>query len=200
MRRSRCGGSCWPVLMFPMVIGKGFRSPETLRCRSCWRRHRNIRMCWRAIAGPRDAEVAVSLVAGPDLSVTEQTLNSFLHCCTDVSRVGRFLIIDEGLSAQARVILHERYTFLELADCAPGTGLRDYIHGRYWLHLGQGWRFFAPEKLITRLVAVLEAETQVFQVGINLADAAGLTEMSALEMTVRRAPDAGRYVVADVVA
>jgi hypothetical protein len=117
-----------------------------------------------------------------------------------VSRVGRFLIIEDGLSAQARAILHERYTFLEFADCAPGTGLRDYIHGRYWLHLGQGWRFFAPEKLITRLVAVLEAETQVFQVGINLADAAGLTEMSALEMTVRRAPDAGRYVLADVVA
>ena len=152
------------------------------------------------IAGPRDAEVTVSLVAGPDLSVTERTLNSFLHCCTDVSRVGRFLIIDDGLSAQAQAILHERYPFLEFADCAPGTGLRDYIHGRYWLHLGQGWRFFAPEKLITRLVAVLEAETQVFQVGINLADAAGLTGMSALEMTVRRAPDAGRYVLADVVA
>jgi hypothetical protein len=117
-----------------------------------------------------------------------------------VSRVGRFLIIDDGLSAQARAILRERYPFLEFADCAPGTGLRDYIHGRYWLHLGQGWRFFAPEKLITRLVAVIEAETQVFQVGINLADAAGLTEMSALEMTVRRAPGAGRYVLADVVA
>ena len=152
------------------------------------------------IAGPRDAEVTVSLVAGPDLSVTERTLNSFLHCCTDVSRVGRFLIIDDGLSAQARAILRERYPFLEFADCAPGTGLRDYIHGRYWLHLGQGWRFFAPEQLITRLVAVIEAETQVFQVGINLADAAGLTEMSALEMTVRRAPGSGRYVLADAVA
>jgi hypothetical protein len=152
------------------------------------------------IAGQRDAEVTVSLVAGPDLSATEQTLNSFLHCCTDVSRVGRFLIVDAGLSAQARAVLHERYPFLESVDCAPGTGLRGEIHGRYWLHLGQGWQFFAPENLITRLAAVLDAETQVFQVGINLADAAGLTEMSALEMTVRRAPDAGRYVLADVVA
>jgi hypothetical protein len=159
------------------------------------------------IAGSRDAEVTVSLVAGPDLSATERTLNSFLHCCTDVSRVGRFLIVDAGLSAHARAILHERYPFLESVDCSPGHAagtqlkqLRDQIFGRYWLHLGQGWRFFAPEKLITRLVAVLDAETQVFQVGINLADAAGLTEMSALEMTVRRAPDAGRYVLADAVA
>jgi tetratricopeptide (TPR) repeat protein len=159
------------------------------------------------IAGPRDADVTVSLVAGPDLSATEQTLNSFLRCCTDVSRVGRFLIIDAGLSGQDRAILHERYPFLESVDGSPGHApgtqlkqLRDQIFGRHWLHLSQGWRFFAPEKLITRLVAVLEAETKVFQVGINLADAAGLTEMSALEPTVRRTPDAGRYVLADVVA
>ncbi len=152
------------------------------------------------IAGPPDAEVTVSLVAGADRAATEQTLNSFLHCCTDVSRVGRFLVVDAGLSAQDRAILQERCTFLEFADCAPGTELRDQIHGRCWLHLGQGWRFFAPENLITRLTAVLDAETQVFQVGINLADAVTLTGTSAPEQTVRRTTDAGRYVLADVVA
>jgi hypothetical protein len=152
------------------------------------------------IAGPPDSEVTVSLVAGADRAATEQTLNSFLHCCTDVSRVGRFLMIDAGLSAQDRAILHERYAFLEFADYAPGTYLRDQIHGRYWLHLGHGWQFFAPENLITRLIAVLDAETQVFQVGINLADAVGLTGISAPEQAVRRTADAGRYVLAQTVA
>ncbi len=159
-------------------------------------------MCWCAtlIAGPPDAEVTVSLVAGADRAATEQTLNSFLHCCTDVARVGRFLVVDAGLSPEDRAILHEGYTFLEFADCAPGTALRDRIHGRYWLHLGQGWRFFAPENLIARLTAILEAETQVFQVGINLDDASTLTGISAPEQTVRRTPDAGRYVLTDVQA
>jgi hypothetical protein len=158
------------------------------------------------IPGPHDSEVTVSLVAAPDLVNTEQTLNSFLHCCTDVSRVGRFLIIDAGLSAQDRGILQERYEFLEFADCVAGHAagalapLRDHIHGRYWLHLGQGWRFFAPENLIARLIAVLEAEPQVFQVGINLADAAALTGISAPEQAVRRTPAAGRYVLAETVA
>jgi hypothetical protein len=152
------------------------------------------------IAGSREAEVTVSLVAGADRAVTEQTLNSFLHCCTDVSRAGRFLVVDAGLSAQDRAILQEGYKFLEFADCAPGTALRDQIHGRYWLHLGQGWRFFAPENLIARLTAVLDAETEVFQVGINLDDAVTLTGTSAPEQTVRRTPDAGRYVLADVQA
>src|SRR5271155_331844 len=72
------------------------------------------------IAGRHDAEVTVSLIAGADRAATEQTLNSFLHCCTDVSRVGRFLVIDAGLSVQDRAILHERYAFLEFADRSPG--------------------------------------------------------------------------------
>jgi hypothetical protein len=161
----------------------------------------------RLLAGPRDAEVVVSVVAGPDREATQQTLNSFLNCCTDVSRVGRFLVVDAGLSAQDRAILRERYGFLEFCQCGPdeGTGaqlaqLRGEIDGPFWLHLGQGWRFFAPESFITRLTGVLEAEPQVFQVGINFADAVKLTGTSAAEATVRHAPDAGRYVLTDEVA
>jgi glycosyltransferase involved in cell wall biosynthesis len=43
----------------------------------------------RLVAGPRDAEVTVSLVAGSDRDAAEQMLNSFLHSCVDVLRVGR---------------------------------------------------------------------------------------------------------------
>ncbi|MBV8347569.1 MAG: glycosyltransferase, partial [Mycolicibacterium sp.] len=120
------------------------------------------------VAGPRDSEVTVSLIAGPDRAATEQTLNSFLRCCTDVARVGRFLVADAGLSAQDRALLLQRYPFLEFGPARPGdtpgappAWLHGQIGGRLWLHLGQGWRFFAPERFITRLAAVLEAEPQV---------------------------------------
>jgi hypothetical protein len=155
------------------------------------------------LAGSPDADVTVSLVAGPDHAATEQTLNSFLHCCTDVSRVGRFLALDAGLSVEDRAALHERYGFLEFADCGSGAQLgqiRAQIHGRFWLHLSQGWRFFAPENFITRLTAILDAEPQVFQVGINFADAVKLTGACAAEQAVRRTPDAGRYVLAEASA
>jgi hypothetical protein len=128
-------------------------------------------------------------------------LNSFLHCCTDISRVGRFLAIDAGLSAQDREMLCERYGFLEFAQSGTQLGhLRAQIEARFWLHLGQDWRFFAPENLITRLTAVLEAEPQVFQVGINFTDAVKLTGTCAPEHAVRRTPDAGRYLLTDVIA
>ena len=158
-------------------------------------------------AGPGEAEVTVSLIAGPDRQTTEQTINSFLNCCLDVSRVGRFLVLDTGLSAPDRAKLQQRYGFLEFVRRRSGdkpaaqlAQLRAQINGRFWLHLGAGWRFFAPENYITRLTAVLDAEPQVFQVGINFADAVKLTGASAAEQAIRRAPDAGRYLLTEAMA
>lgn len=155
-----------------------------------------------SVTGQCDAEVTVSLVAGPDLRAAELTLNSFLRCCADLPRIGRFLAVDAGLSDGDRSVLLERYGFLEFApDAHAGLAqIRAEVRGRFWLHLGEGWRFFAPERLVTRLRAVLEAEPEVFQVGINVDDASKLTGASAGEDAVRRAADGGRYVLADAVA
>lgn len=150
------------------------------------------------VAGPPDTEVTVSLRTGPDRASTEQTLNSFLHCCLDVARAGRFLVIDTGLSAEDRGLLAQRYPFVEFAD--PGTEISDAVGGRYWLRLDSGWRFFAPENLITRLTGVLQAEPEVFQVGINFADAMKLIGTCAAEDTVRRAPGTGRYLLTETAA
>ena len=62
-------------------------------------------------ADPGKAEVTVSLIAGPDRQTTEQTINSFLNCCLDVSRVGRFLVLDTGLSAPDRAVAAETLRF-----------------------------------------------------------------------------------------
>ena len=47
---------------------------------------------------------------------------------------------------------------------------------------------------------MLYAEPRAFQVGVNYGDAPDLTKTCAPEDTVRRAPDAGRYVLADTAA
>jgi hypothetical protein len=156
------------------------------------------------LTGPREGDVAVSLVAGPDREATEQTINSFLHCCLDVSRVGRFLVLDRVLSPSDRAKLRKLYGFLEFARPRsgeePAAQLAALIDARFWLHLGESWRFFAPENYLTRLSAILDAEPEVFQVGINFTDAVKLTGTCAAENTVRRAPDTGRYLITDVVA
>jgi glycosyltransferase involved in cell wall biosynthesis len=154
------------------------------------------------LAGRRDGEVTVTLVAGPDRHTTEQSLNSFLHCCSDLQQTGRFLLLAGGLSADDRANLQQRYPFLEFSEVSTpsATAIRDQIGGGLWLHLGQGWRFFAPENLITRLSAILRAEPEVLQVAINFADADQLTGACAPEDTVRRAVDTGRYVLTDQIS
>ena len=124
-----------------------------------------------------------------------------------MSHVGRFLVLDTGLSAPDRAKLLQHYRFLEFADSIPCdkpaaqlAQLHLQINGRFWLHLGEGWRFFAPDNYITRLTAILDAEPQVFQVGINFTDAAKLTGATAAEQTIRRTPDTGRYLLTEAMA
>ena len=153
--------------------------------------------------GERHSDVTVTFATGSDRAVAEAMLNSFLNCCADVSLVGRFVVIYTELSAEDRATLLERYRFLEFhhvtAD-AQWTEVREVVKGRRWLHIGRGWRFFAPDDLISRVTGVLDAEPGVYQVGINLGDATKLTGLCASEDTVRRAADAGRYVLTDVAA
>ena len=154
----------------------------------------------------RPADVTLSMVAGPDRTACEHQLNSFIRCCTDIGRIDRFLVLDAGLSQADRSVLSALYPFLEFApepaDGVPGNQIRQIrqqISGRYWLHLWGGWRFFAPEALVSRLIAVLDAEPQVFQVGVNFADARTLIGRCAEESAVRRARGTGRYVVTNTV-
>lgn len=157
--------------------------------------------------GGSGADVTVSVIANSDRAAVERTLNSFLNCCSDLSFVERFLVLDIGLSSADRQTLRDRYRFVDLIDAdprsAPGDQLRELrgqVPGRFWLQLGRGWQFFAPEDLIGRLKAVLEAERQAFQVGVNIADAAGLSGECAPESVVRRSPGTGRYVRAGAIS
>lgn len=152
------------------------------------------------------AEVSVSLVTGTHGSIVETAVDSFLNCCLDVGRVGRFVALDTGLPVADRRALERRYPFLEFVAGPRDEGvaqlqyIQDRLHSRYWLHLGQGWRFFSPEALIGRLQAVLTAEPRVVQVGVNVDDAHVLAGACAVAGAVRSAGDGTRYVLVDTPA
>lgn len=147
-------------------------------------------------------DVTVTLAGGPDRGATERTLNSFLHCCTDLSRVGRVLVIDVGVPASDRAALLQRYPFLEFRQFAPGVGpaqIHAEITTRFWLYLGMGWQFFATDDLIGRLTGVLDAEPGVYQVGVNYDDAEKLTGAVAPRAEIRGTAG-GHYVLSDAAA
>lgn len=174
-------------LTVPAMMEKALAYPDQVPC--------------ARVAG-RPVDVTVTLVAGPDRSRTEQTINSFLRSCTDFARIDRYLVLDAGLSAQDRSVLAALYPFLEFEAAEPDPAnwlgqIRRLISGRYWLHLRDGWRFFAPEPLVGRLIGVLEAEPGVMVVGVNFEDVAKLSGRCAAESRVRRSRDGGRYVLID---
>ncbi len=153
--------------------------------------------------GPRNGDVTVTVVAGADRAATERTLNSFVRCCTDIDEVGSVLIIDIGLTAEDRSALQALYPFVGFRRLPPGARpgqIRDEITSRFWLHLGMGWQFFVADSYLRRLLAVLEAEPDVSQVGLNYRNADTLTGTIAPLSTVRSDACGARYVIADAPA
>ena len=101
-------------------------------------------------------------------------------------------------------MLLQRYpcvqSLAEASDDSPSARLRrisDSIETRFWLHVGVGWRFFAPERLLSRMAAVLDAEPDVVAVAVNFEDTTGLTGLSAGDDVIRRGAGTGRYVLTE---
>lgn len=141
-----------------------------------------------------EGHLTITLIAESDPVPIERTLNSLLQCCQDLPLNTRFLLFDAGLSADHRTFLQTRYPFIDIQNSSAT------VKSRFWLSLGRGAQFFAPENLITRLTAVLDAEPQVNQVAINYGDATGLTGTTAPESAIRRAVSTGRYLVMTEIA
>jgi hypothetical protein len=145
----------------------------------------------QSLGGPQ-ADVMVTLIAGADLASVELSINTFITCCLDRERISRFVVVCEQLSAADQTRLVQRYPFVECAD-APSVG-----DSRYWLYLSQGYRFFAPEAYIARMVSVLDAEPDIAQVGVNFEDSSTLSGRCAPEESVRRTALGQRYVMANI--
>ncbi len=147
------------------------------------------------------AEVTLTLLARNGAPF-ERTMNSFLRCCVDLARIGRFVCVDAGLSAHDRRWIAGRYPFVEFSRVAGAAGagaglfnhMRALVGGEYWLHLGDDWQFFAPERYVARSHDVFAHEPQVAQVAFNVNYARALTERSVEAGEIRRVPSGGRYV------
>ena len=154
-------------------------------------------------AVPReDADVTVTVSCASTLEGAEAALNSVLNCCTDRSRISRLLVDDAELTEAERATLRLRYPIIETLDApfresatARLSRLSEQVKTRFWLHVPGDWRFFAPERLLSRLAAILDAEPDVLTVGVNYEDAAALTGHNSPEDITTRGAGTGRYVL-----
>lgn len=148
-------------------------------------------------------EVTLTLTSCRRLDLFERTVNSFLNCCEDVDRVGRFVCVDDGSSVEDRARMKERYPFFEFVWKEPGAAghahsmnlILDLLESPYWLHLEDDWLFFVRARWIARAISVLEGDPDIGQVLFNRNYAETLADRLLVGGEVRSTPDGVRYRV-----
>jgi Glycosyl transferase family 2 len=136
-----------------------------------------IRRLQRRLARPRRraADVVLTITSCKRFELFERTVNSFLNCCEDIDRIGRFICIDDGSREDERCTMRERYPFFEFVWKPAGergharsmNHLREGLSARYWLHLEDDWQFFVRDRYVERAVAILADDPDIGQVLFN---------------------------------
>jgi GR25 family glycosyltransferase involved in LPS biosynthesis/glycosyltransferase involved in cell wall biosynthesis len=122
-----------------------------------------------------DREVTLTITSCRRRVLAERTINSFLRCCTDVSRIGRWIWIDNGSAELDRARIRELYPFFEFIYTDPAderhadsmNRLLGAVTSPFWLHLEDDWEFFWRGPYIERSVGILSDDATIAQVAFN---------------------------------
>lgn len=126
---------------------------------------------------PLGADVTATITSCRRPALFERTVNSFLNCCTDLDRIGRWICIDNGSTPSDRARMAELYPFFEFVHTEPDQGeghaesinrILDLVATPWWLQLEDDWEFFWRGPYIGRAIAILEAEPEAAQVAFNV--------------------------------
>jgi GR25 family glycosyltransferase involved in LPS biosynthesis len=129
----------------------------------------------RTADGGVDPEVTVTITSCRRPALFERTVNSFLSCCTDVDRIGRWICVDNGSSEFDRARMRELYPFFEFIYTEPSderhadsmNRLLETVTGPFWLHLEDDWQFFWRGQYVESALRILRDDPQVAQVAFN---------------------------------
>ena len=127
----------------------------------------------RRDAGPAEVTLTITSCRRPDLF--EKTVDSFLNCCEDLDRIGRFVCVDDGSSDADRRRMERRYPFFTFVFKTPAEKgharsmniLRETVASPYWLHLEDDWHFVVRDRYVAKSIAILEDDPAIGQALFN---------------------------------
>jgi hypothetical protein len=157
-----------------------------------------------ALCAPRPdaARITMTITSARRPLLFERTVNSFLHCCSDLGRIGRWICVDNGSSAPDRAWMRERYPFFEFIETDPRrerhadsmNRLLEMVDSPWWLHLEDDWQFFAVLPYVGQALDILEDDPRIGQVAFNRNYAETLDDCRIVGGEIRRTAGAGlRY-------
>jgi len=105
----------------------------------------------------------------------EQTINSFINCCTDLRLIGKWFCVDDNSSEEDRQKMRDRYPFFDFYFKKPEEKghpqsmniIRNNVTTPYVFHLEDDWKFFEQRDYISECLEVLHESHSVGQCLIN---------------------------------
>jgi GR25 family glycosyltransferase involved in LPS biosynthesis/tetratricopeptide (TPR) repeat protein len=148
-------------------------------------------------------QVTLTITSCRRLHLFEQTVNSFLNCCTDVESIDRFVCIDDGSSESDRDRMAQTYPFFEFLWKSPNEAgharsmneLLSLVDTPYWLHLEDDWHFLHRAPYVDDALRILDADPSFGQVAFNRNYAETLDDRWIAGGTVYRTDRGQRLVV-----
>jgi len=138
--------------------------------------HPEAVVAWLVERGPDpDPEVTLTITTCRRPDLFDATMRSFLNCCADLDRIGRWLLVDDGSEPADRDRMLEAFPFFELVEKSPEEAghagsmeaLRRAVTSPWWLHLEDDWHFVVPGRWVSRAIEVLDADPGIGQVLFN---------------------------------
>ena len=105
----------------------------------------------------------------------ENTMNSFLNCCTDLHRIDSWLCVDDNSSEEDREKMRKNYPFftfyfktaLEKGHPRSMNIIREKVRTPYTFHIEDDWKFFCKRDYITDCLEVLVEDAKIGQCLLN---------------------------------
>jgi GR25 family glycosyltransferase involved in LPS biosynthesis len=105
----------------------------------------------------------------------EQTINSFLACCTDLDKIDKWIVVDDNSSEEDRNKMKELYPFFqfyfktkdEKGHAKSMNIIHEMVDTPYVFHMEDDWKFFCKTNYISKCLDVLSTSQNIGQCIVN---------------------------------
>lgn len=105
----------------------------------------------------------------------EQSVNSFLNCCLDLSKIDRWICVDDNSSSEDREKMSKMYPFFEFyfktkeekGHPRSMNIIRNIVDTPYLFHMEDDWKFFCKRNYLSDMLEIVNKEHKLAQCLVN---------------------------------
>jgi GR25 family glycosyltransferase involved in LPS biosynthesis/tetratricopeptide (TPR) repeat protein len=124
---------------------------------------------------PINPVVTFTITTCKRYNLFEQTINSFINCCSDVHRIDKWFCVDDNSSEEDREKMKTLYPFFEFyfknekekGHAKSMNIIRTKVTSPFILHMEDDWKFFCKKDYVSHALDVLIQHPKISQCLFN---------------------------------